>query len=838
MNKSYVDIANSYIRAALADRSGKRFSKWVRLACQRQRDDLKRFKSKSAEYYFDPAAAADVCDFIEKLPHVEGRWDQPTLKLEPAQIFILTTVFGWRRRADGGRRFSRAYIECARKNAKAEAITNEIPTPSGIKLIGDLRPGDHVYGSAGEPIQVRAVSPVMRGRDCYRVRFDDGSTVVVAGDHRWTLRVKTPAAKITSTSTATLTTEQIAADLRTTRKRFYVPLVRVGGPAAKHRERPYRIGTRAIAEGGRIPAAYLRGSWGQRLELLRSIVDGSGAIRAKRRWYRIDCHSEGFRQDVAELINSMGSVALIDGNRVRFQPPPGLHCWDIQSTFTDNPKLQPTRQLVAVEKVASVPVRCIEVAADDGLYLTSRAFIATHNSTLTAGVGLYGLTCEGEPGAQVLCAASTGAQAKKVFGPAKQMVERTADLREAFGLEAWAQSITARDGSFMQPVNSKSSTQDGWNPHLVILDELHAHKDRGLYDVMRSAMGARSNPLQWIITTAGYDLEGVCYEQRQLVEKVLLGVVPADHLFGIIYSLDQGDDPFDESKWIKANPLLGVSVKLADMQAYAREAQHSPASLGEFKTKRLNLWLSSSSTWLDLPTYDSCADPGLTIDQFEGSPCWIGADLSDKSDITAIVALFEREGRLYAFPRFYLPRDLVEEKARSTGTHYDVWSRQEGDKPAPLTLTDGDYIDHRRVEADLIAWAERFKPSKIIFDQFSSAGPMVSRLNEGGFNAVTMAKSARSFTEPARDLEARLRAKRLIHDGNPVLRWMASNCVVDRRVDGSLLPKKESANSANKIDGIDALLLAMIGRGTTTEGDDEGTFDQFIANPIRLGRVA
>jgi phage terminase large subunit-like protein len=141
--------------------------------------------------------------------------------------------------------------------------------------------------------------------------------------------------------------------------------------------------------------------------------------------------------------------------------------------------------------------------------------------TLTAGVALYCLCCEDEPGAEIIIGATTGEQAGKVFNPAKRMVEMTPALQEAFGLSAWARSVTCdQNGGFIQPINANGKTQDGWNPHVGILDELHAHPDWALYDVIASAFGARNNPLMWVITTAGFDTTGVCYQQNLYVKNV------------------------------------------------------------------------------------------------------------------------------------------------------------------------------------------------------------------------------------------------------------------------------------------------------------------------------
>ena len=193
----------------------------------------------------------------------------------------------------------------------------------------------------------------------------------------------------------------------------------------------------------------------------------------------------------------------------------------------------------------------------------------------------------------------------------------------------------------MTAINAKSSTQDGLNPHLTVIDELHAHKDRSLFDVLRSATGARKNPLGWYITTAGYNSQGVCFEQRDYLCKILQGVVDDDTHFGVVYSLDEGDDPFNEAVWPKANPNLAVSVDIEKLRSYAKQAKASPASAGEFKTKRLNLWQNSHSTWLSVEQWKACGDATLKIEEFAGEPInleWsadvrFGAHKGLKSDI-------------------------------------------------------------------------------------------------------------------------------------------------------------------------------------------------------------
>jgi len=420
-------------------------------------------------------------------------------------------------------------------------------------------------------------------------------------------------------------------------------------------------------------------------------------------------------------------------------------------------------------------------------------------STLMAGIALYHLACEQEPGAQVVCGATTGSQARIVFGIAQQMVRHSAWLRGQ-SFRAYANAITTEDG-FIKPVNAKASTQDGLNPSCIVLDESHA-QDFGLHDVLKSAQGARRNPLLLCPTTAGYDLLSVGYALRTTLIKVLEGVFETDHVFGLIYTLDDGDDWRDPAVWIKANPMLGVTPLLERVESHCLDAQQTPGMEGEFRVKVCSEWLQSARTWLSMTKWDACADPSLRLEQFAGASCCIGADLAQNDDLAAVALCFERDALFIAFVRLYLPRGVVEERSRTVPA-YAQWVRE-----GILTLTEGSMIDYRRIEADIRGYCQQFNVAALRFDQYGSAG-IVSALAGDGFPAAILDKSRKSMTPPARELEARVKHGRFRHEGNSCLKWMASNAVVTRGVDDSIIPKKESPESHNKIDGIDAILQAM-----------------------------
>lgn len=427
-------------------------------------------------------------------------------------------------------------------------------------------------------------------------------------------------------------------------------------------------------------------------------------------------------------------------------------------------------------------------------------------STLMAAIALYHLLEEGEVGAQVICGATTASQARIVFRIASLMVKQSPWLR-ARELEIYQDRIcfkkTNPNNGVIRPIAANASSQDGLNPSCIILDESHA-QDFELHDVLKSAQGARPNPLLLCPTTAGYDLLSVGYALRTTLTKVLEGVFHAEHLFGVIYALDEGDDWRDERTWQKANPLLGIAPLLDQVRRHCLDAQQTPGSEAEFRVKVCSEWQNAALTWLSMTAWDACADPTVRLEQFLGQPCWIGADLAQLDDLAAVALVFERDGVLYGFVRCYLPAGVVADRAR-TVPEYRIWAEL-----GELIMTEGTMIDFGRIEADIRGWCQQFQVHDICFDQFGSV-QMTGSLFNAGYPARMEQKNAKTATPPARELETRVKHGRFRHDGNTCLRWQASNVVVTRRVDDSLIPKKEAAESPQKIDAVDALLSAIGG---------------------------
>lgn len=420
-------------------------------------------------------------------------------------------------------------------------------------------------------------------------------------------------------------------------------------------------------------------------------------------------------------------------------------------------------------------------------------------STISAGVALYSAFADGEQGAEVYTAATTRDQAKIVFGDARLMAEREGGLRSALGVEVQAHRLVCIDSaSKLEPLSAEGSTLDGLNVHCAIIDELHAHKRRDVYDVIDTARGSREQSLLWCITTAGTDRSGICYERRTHACQVLDGVTKDERLFGIVYTLDEGDDPLDPAVWPKANPNYGVSVLPDDMESAARKAEAMPSAMANFLTKRLNVWVNASSPWMDMQAWDKCADPTLTLEKMKGLPCWIGLDLASKVDVAAVVRLFKDGDVYHLIPEFYLPERALEV---STNSQYDGWRRS-----GWLRVTEGEVTDYDAIEDQIEKDMAALTVQEVPFDPWQ-ATQLSSHLLAKGVPMVEFRQSTGNFSEGMKTLEALVLTGKLRHNGNPMMTWMISNTVYRPDEYENVRPRKERPE--NKIDGTVAAIMAL-----------------------------
>jgi phage terminase large subunit-like protein len=583
--RDFVKIATDYARAAVKDKKRKRNGKLIRQASQRFLDDLKRAKKKDCPFLFDAWHANDPCDFIEKLPHVEGKWDTPTIVMHPSHIFFVVQLFGFRKR-------------------------------EAIKIAG----------------------------------------------------------------------------------------------------------------------------WGDK-----------GEFHARR-------------------------------------------------------------------------------------YTSALFAVARKNakSTLASGILDYCLCCEPEEGAQVISAATTFPQASIIFNTAKRMVEKTPDLREAFGLEVWAKSISRFEtGGSFKAIHSKASTQDGLNPSHVGLDEIHAHKTADLLNVLTSAAGARANPLWLYTTTEGYTNPGPWAEIRQFAKRLLSGLFEntADHFLVVFYAVDdddktmgiKADDEFDESVWIKANPLMDVNPHLLSaIRKEAIEAKQMPSKLAEFRIKRLNRPASTADGWIDLTKWQACSGP-VDLDWLEDYPCWGGLDLASTTDIASLRLAWNVDGVIYTHGWRWAPKSAVAFRTERGTVPYAAWA-----ETGLLKQTEGDVTDYAIVEQDIVEACERFNVQLLAYDKWN-ATDLVNRLVAQELPLIEFIQGPKSYHPAMQALERAYISGKLAHGGDPLLNWCASNLVSRRDQNLNMAPDKK--RSADKIDDMVALLMAV---GVMQVEGDQIDIDSFLSDPVVL----
>jgi phage terminase large subunit-like protein len=392
------------------------------------------------------------------------------------------------------------------------------------------------------------------------------------------------------------------------------------------------------------------------------------------------------------------------------------------------------------------------------------------------------------------------------------------EYRARFGVLVNVSNLAVLDtNSKFEPLIGKPG--DGASPSCAIHDEYHEHATSDQYDTMATGMGARSQPLQLVITTAGSNIGGPCYTHQVELQKILEGLVTDDRRWGIIYSVDPGDDWTDPAILLKANPNLGISIDEESLVADQAEAVRDPRKAAVFRTKRLNVWVNSAHPWLNLESLQKGADPTLTLDQFRGEHCWVGLDLASKTDIASKANVFRREvageWHYYVITRNWLPEAAVQ---KPENEHYRAWVQQ-----GHLVQTPGNMIDLRLIQDDVEVGAEHHLVAEIAMDAWGSR-EIAPALQQSGFTVVDVPMTTRHLSEPMKLIAALVDAGRLHHDGNLASTWMFSNveCVEDRN--GNIFPRK--AKPELKIDAAIATILAI---GRAIAGGDQAVVPQIIS---------
>lgn len=421
-------------------------------------------------------------------------------------------------------------------------------------------------------------------------------------------------------------------------------------------------------------------------------------------------------------------------------------------------------------------------------------------SGLAAGIGLYMFAADGEYGAEVYSGATSEKQAWEVFRPAKLMAERTPELCEAFGIATNAKNLHIhKNGSRFEPVIGKPG--DGASPSCAIIDEYHEHESDELFDTMLTGMGAREQPIELVITTAGENIAGPCYALQSDVQKMLEGTIIDEELFGVVYSVDEDDDWTSEEALRKANPNFDVSVGADFLKSRQAEALRSSRKQGIFKTKHLNIWVQARNAWMNMEAWRRLGDSTLQREDFAGDPCWKALDLANKLDLTADVSVFRREiedePHFYVFGRYYVPEETAQDPDKR---HYQGWAAD-----GHLTLTNGSIIDYDAIRDGIVEDAGEIQ--ELAYDPWSATQLALQLQEEHGITVVEVPQTVARLSEPMKWLEAMVLDGRIHHDGSPVLTWAMSNVVARVDAKENIYPRKERPE--NKIDPVVSLIMAL-----------------------------
>ena len=440
-------------------------------------------------------------------------------------------------------------------------------------------------------------------------------------------------------------------------------------------------------------------------------------------------------------------------------------------------------------------------------------------STKGAGIGIYGLAWDGENAAEVYSAATKRDQAKIIFKEALRMVRRSPKVRAV--CRPFNNKIEGPQEGEFTALSSDASTQDGLNPSTTLLDELHAHKTRAMYDVLQSAEGKRAVSLLWAFTTAGDGSaeHTVCREQRDLAEKILTGVVKDDSYFAYIATIDEGDDWRDENCWIKANPNLGVSISIEKLRTQCERAKVSPAQESEFRRKRCNQWVNISKRWITPEVWAKGAKPAFDLAELEGRECFGAIDLSTKTDLTAFTLVWPPVNRddpkepWYTWAWYFIPEEHLARRVKQDQVPYDKWRDQ-----GFLKATSGARIDYAEVRKCINEQCTRFRPTSIAIDPWNAAG-METDLTKDGFEIIEFRQGLRSYSNASKEFEALFMAGLMRHGGHPVTAWMASNVTLKIDDNENYMPKK--AGKKLRVDGIMTITMA-VGLAFAVDEEDDG----------------
>ncbi|MEI0525104.1 terminase TerL endonuclease subunit [Brachyspira murdochii] len=460
-------------------------------------------------------------------------------------------------------------------------------------------------------------------------------------------------------------------------------------------------------------------------------------------------------------------------------------------------------------------------------------------TTFASGIGNYCFFCDSpqEAGVEIYYIATKKDQAKIAWSESERQIRKAKALnKEAITYKQTSTITKKKDtASKSKPLGQDSSTEDGLNPHLVIVDEYHAHPDNELLNVLESGMGARRQPLTFIITTAGFDKSSVCFSEYEYAKQILGGTLNNDEYFTIIYEPDNVNDIWvfmseykellnkeDAGKEIitqkekiidniifQANPNINVSVKDSYIKSRLLEGLDKPIQRTDILTKNLNVWTQASEVWISSDRWlKSYSHQNININELKGRKACIGLDLATTRDIAAYVLCFDSidNGPYILLPRFFMPKENIRQRSKEDRVPYELWASQ-----GLITLTSGDIIDFDIIESSILNDAKAFEIIEIAYDPWKAI-EIVTHLESEGFKMEQVRQSfaVGGLSEGTSLFEKTIDERKLLHGNNAVLNWMISCCEVKTDGRDNYLPvKPDRRRSYKRIDGIVASIMAL-----------------------------
>lgn len=439
---------------------------------------------------------------------------------------------------------------------------------------------------------------------------------------------------------------------------------------------------------------------------------------------------------------------------------------------------------------------------EDGSRLTQTVYVevARKNgkTALAAGIGLNALINDDEAGAEVYFAANSKEQVKISAWPLCSNFAKKFDTKERY-IRVFRDTITFdKTASWLKVLAADSTKLDGPNPSTFVLDEYHAAKNNSLKAVLESGQGTRDNPLEIIITTAGFDKLGPCYELRTTGAEILKGLKEDDSFFVAIYSLDEQDDWKDEKVWVKSNPNLDVTVKPSYLRKEVRKAINTPSDEVNVKTKNLNVWCDAETVWIP-DHYILDSSKSVSFDDFSGMDCYMGIDLSSTSDLTCAAYMFPTEDKYYFKVKYYLPEMALQEKRFKE--LYGEWRRQ-----GLITITPGNVTDYDYILNDILDIKDKVYIQKIGYDAWN-ATQFTINAEDKGLPMEPFSQVLGNFNRPTKEMERLLLSDKVVIDNNVINRHCFRNVVMARDRNGNTKPSKQFEEK--KIDGVIAMLEAL-----------------------------